>query len=263
MRWSRVIPPPKALSATVEHGWIALVPPTLANAAGSAPNRAWKIVPDLSPNRLVRRTHRGIHFSLVGARSRAADIDIGGRLWTAGVRPARGSLSVLTRVDAYELTDRGADPETLFGPAAGMLREALQEIDRPGRALESLFPFLARATPQRTADWRARALLSNPHGAPPSRVATLTPLVRGQPAIPPVRIRGPPGGFAQDGPPDPSPSGGAGKGACCRGAPVVRSRPGDRLLRRRPSEPGVHGSPGRGAGQWRSRGKKGALDNTR
>jgi AraC-like DNA-binding protein len=105
-----IVAPPADLSAIVEHFWIAHRPHL------SAPR--WRVVPDTSSHVIAMLTARArkreIRTVVVGARSRAADIDVSERVLTIGMRLRPGVLPILTNASAREFADRSVSMDDAF-----------------------------------------------------------------------------------------------------------------------------------------------------
>jgi AraC-like DNA-binding protein len=97
----QILAPPDDLRGLVEHVWIQ------PHSDGS---HDWRVVPDASAHLIapVVESSRGRHLRvrLVGPRSRAAAIDLRGRILTVGVRFRPGALSTLVCHPAVEFKDR-------------------------------------------------------------------------------------------------------------------------------------------------------------
>lgn len=168
LEWSTLAAPPESLVPWVEHCWVTWHP------RQSQPGPSWKIVPDLSAHLLVHDHGGERRVRLVGARSRAIDIDVGDRSWSVGVRLAPGALPRLTGLPATELTDTGAGPSVLWDRDGTELADRLQHAPGPREVLGLVTGFLARrlAAADRV-DWKARAAVGDHGDDPPPDVATL------------------------------------------------------------------------------------------
>jgi AraC-like DNA-binding protein len=107
-----IVGPPADLSAVIEHLWV--------QEGGHASASDWRVVPDLSPHLIAvvtaRDGTRAMRVALVGARSRAATVDVADRLVTVGLRLRPASLSRLTGASAREFADRSIAIDQVFGP---------------------------------------------------------------------------------------------------------------------------------------------------
>lgn len=169
MGWTEIVAPPPRLATWVEHAWITHLP---ADLTARASPEGWKVVPDLSPNVLVHRTHGGTSMRLIGPRTRAKDIDVRRRIWSVGIRLLPGSLPSLAGADACELTDSSCDPERYWGHQ-GTLRASLAEAPSARVALSRLLTHLGALPLDRPPDWRVR-ILTGARGQPaPDRVDSL------------------------------------------------------------------------------------------
>jgi AraC-like DNA-binding protein len=166
---SRIEVAPSSLDPWVEHGWTTELPRVLKARASS---RRWKVVPDLSPNLLVHRSRNGTSLRLVGARTRATEIDVSERIWTAGIRLRPGTLPGLVGADARELANTSCDPARYWGDL-DRLQDALSEARSAADALGLLFAFLEERPNIRGRDWRGRLLSGLPGQRPPDSVASL------------------------------------------------------------------------------------------
>lgn len=167
--YSQILAPPPSVATWVEHAWITRLPNEITAYPAS---RGWKVVPDLSPNLLVHRTHRGTSFRLVGPRTRATDIDVRDRVWSVGIRLRPGTLPALTQSDAHELTDSSSDPSRYWG-AQDAVREALNHATTAPEALDTLLHFLESLPKSGAPDWRARIVTGAPGQRVPDTVADL------------------------------------------------------------------------------------------
>ena len=120
--------PPPDLNALVEHVVVETYPPHA---------REWRIVPDLSPHFIVSIVNDGgvrrARAFLIGARSRAAVVDVSRRIVTVGVRLRPGAIPPLLGSSAADLTDRAV----LLGDAftGRMLPESEIGADTPPELL--------------------------------------------------------------------------------------------------------------------------------
>ena len=199
--------------------------------------RAWKVVPDLSPNLLVHRTRRGTSFRLVGPRTRATDIDVRDRLWSVGVRFRPGVLPALVRADAQELTNASCDPSPFWGPQ-DELCDSLRRAPSASVAASALVKFLEGLPGSKT-----------PTGGPHSGGNALRPRsgnrglaraqARRQPPHTPIGFTSGAGHDSENGSPHPTPLWRP-AGCLIQGRrSLVAYRPGRGLLRRRTPEPRV------------------------
>jgi AraC-like DNA-binding protein len=117
-------PPPPDLQRLVEHVAVYTYPPHA---------REWRIVPDLSPHLIVSVVDDGsgrrVRGAIVGARSRSTVVDVTRRVVTVGVRLRPGTLPLLLRGSAADLTDRSAPLADAFD--ARLLRDADIGADSP------------------------------------------------------------------------------------------------------------------------------------
>lgn len=132
----RLIPPPPALGAAVEHVFVQRHP----NASLGA--QPWRIVADDAPHLIGQSTPCGVRLVLVGARTTYADIDVSGRRLTVGVRLRPGALPALFGVPADALTDRSVALTDVLGRAPAEPYDALAATDAYA-AVRSLIAFLA------------------------------------------------------------------------------------------------------------------------
>ena len=123
---SRLVQPPAVLESFVEHFWVQRVP-----VAGFG--HSWRIVPDANPYLIFAVLRNGlgtarIRCTLVGPRSRFADMSMANRLFTCGARLHPGALPLLARFPASDFTDRSVPIAEVFGARGGSF------IDQPGEA---------------------------------------------------------------------------------------------------------------------------------
>jgi AraC-like DNA-binding protein len=158
-----VIAPPNDLAGVAEHLWI------------QGPHGAvteWRVVADASPHLIASVIDCGgtrrLHVGLVGARTRAAAIDVTSRVLTVGVRLKSGVLPSITGEPAHAFVDRSvlvddvvprsivadlqlgsdAPPRVLARELVRLLRRMSQEERSP------LIPDTARlATVRELAAW--------------------------------------------------------------------------------------------------------------
>ena len=163
----RLIPPPPALGAAVEHVFVQRHP----NASLGA--QAWRIVADDAPHLIGQNTPGGVRLMLVGARTTYADIDVSGRRLTVGVRLRPGALPALFGVPAHELTDRSVPLADVLGRASAELYDALAAADadaavrsliaslddrtREGQSIDARITTLVRTATRRPATVRDAA----------------------------------------------------------------------------------------------------------
>jgi AraC-like DNA-binding protein len=105
-----IVAPPADLSAVIEHFWIAQRTDTSVSD--------WRVVPDTSSHVIAmvmaRAQKREIRTVVVGARSRAADIDVSERVMAIGMRLRQGVLPILTNASAREFVDRSVSVDEVF-----------------------------------------------------------------------------------------------------------------------------------------------------
>jgi AraC-like DNA-binding protein len=129
---------PRSSHPLVEHFWI--------QRWTGAP-ATWRVVPDTRPHLIFHlgyvhgRERSACH--LVGARSRFADVDLGGRRLTIGARLRPGALPLLAGRPAFEITDSVLPLEAVAGREGRELlgRMAATDVDA---ALAALTTFLGR-----------------------------------------------------------------------------------------------------------------------
>jgi AraC-like DNA-binding protein len=104
-----LMPPPSDLQWLVEHIWVQ-------GSHGEVTD--WRVVADVSPHLITSVTEstrgRGIQVALVGARTRAAVVDVTNRVLTVGVRLKPGVVPGLTGASAREFVDRGEALSNVF-----------------------------------------------------------------------------------------------------------------------------------------------------
>lgn len=151
-------PPPSALAPWVVETW----------RNGSVGGRRWLIVADDAPHLIYSETEaRGggttrLRLTLVGARSRAIEVDHSARRFTVGVRLRAGALRPLFGVSGMELRDRSVSLELLPGTAG----RAMEWLERTAEARDAapllgLLEGLAAAARERhgpAPDWRVGQL---------------------------------------------------------------------------------------------------------
>jgi AraC-like DNA-binding protein len=140
-----IVAPPADLAGMLEHSWVAHRTDALASA--------WRVVPDSSPHLIAmvtaRAQRRAIRVVVVGARSRAADIDVRDRILTVGLRLRHGALPILTKASAREFVDRAFPVEDVF--ATSVLRDLELGADAPASLILQQLIQLARRTCRRGA----------------------------------------------------------------------------------------------------------------
>ena len=138
---SNITPPDPALKGFVEHFWVQHA------AAPKDCQTAWRIVPDMSPQIIVVVSHgtgrlESLRCAVVGARSRFADVSLENRVFTVGARLHPGALPLLTRLPAWDFTDRSVSIEDALGVRGKLLIERLGEQRSAAQALHVLAQFL-------------------------------------------------------------------------------------------------------------------------
>jgi AraC-like DNA-binding protein len=136
----QLLSPSPGLEPFVEHFWVERGPVDVLG-------RAWRIVPDTCPHLIFVVSKSGSQncrpsCTLVGARSRFADISTDGRTFTCGARLRPGTLPLLTRLPAWDFTDRGASSEEVFGTEGRTLLEQLADLGPPVQVLGVMAQFL-------------------------------------------------------------------------------------------------------------------------
>jgi AraC-like DNA-binding protein len=139
---SRLVQPPAGLKCFVEHFWVQ-------NVSLDEFRRAWRIVPDASPYLILVVLRNGagstrIRCSLVGPRSRFADVSVADRIFTCGARLHPGALPLLTRLPASDFTDRSVPIPEVFGARSGSLMNQLGEATSASCGLGIMADFLSR-----------------------------------------------------------------------------------------------------------------------
>lgn len=129
VREVELLAPPDDLVDCVEHAWI--------QQARYTSGRDWRVVADASPH-LIATVHeatgtRSMRVVVVGARARAAAIDVGNRLLTVGLRFRPGTLPLLTQASAREFVDRATGIGDAF--AAPVLRDLELGADAPAAVI--------------------------------------------------------------------------------------------------------------------------------
>jgi AraC-like DNA-binding protein len=109
---AELLSPPRDLRWLVEHIWIQ-------GSHGEVTD--WRVVADVSPYLIASVTEsttgRGIQVALVGARTRAAVVDVTNRVLTVGVRLKPGVVPGVTGASAREFVDRGIAVKNVFADA--------------------------------------------------------------------------------------------------------------------------------------------------
>lgn len=104
-----LLAPPQDLETSVEHMWIQ---------GGHGTVTTWRVVADTSPYVIASVAEsagsRCIRVEFIGARTRAADVDVTNRVLTVGVRLRVGVLPALTGASAREFVDRAVRVENVF-----------------------------------------------------------------------------------------------------------------------------------------------------
>lgn len=107
-----LLSPPPDLQWLVEHIWIQ-------GSHGDITD--WCVVADVSSHLITSVTEsttgRGIQVAFVGARTRAAIVDVKNRVLTVGVRLKPGVVPGLTGASAMEFVDRGVPVQSVFSHA--------------------------------------------------------------------------------------------------------------------------------------------------
>lgn len=137
---ARIIAPSPMQLPWADHFWTQH---TEAAPAG----HSWRVIPELNPHLIFAVTRAGSRLqarcSLVGARSRFADVVMDKRVMTYGVCLRPDALPHLTRLPSSDFTDRSIPVEAVFGARGRSLLERLSEA-APGRGvLDTLAAFLA------------------------------------------------------------------------------------------------------------------------
>lgn len=109
--------------------------------------RAWRVVPELNPHLIFTLAPAGsrqpVRCSLVGPRSRFADVVMANRVMTYGVCLRPGALPQLTRLPSSDFTDHAIPIEAVFGARGRSLMERLAEPASQRGILDTLAAFLA------------------------------------------------------------------------------------------------------------------------
>lgn len=153
---ARFVRPARTLEPLVEHFWMQQVS---ANSDGPA----WRIVPDANPYLIFVFSRENPRCNVIGARSRFADVTMGNRIVTCGVRLRPGALPLLTRFPASDFTDHGVPIELVFGARGGSLMERLRESRSAFAALRVISDFLDR-------EWSGRSYAARLPLGPYARV---------------------------------------------------------------------------------------------
>lgn len=139
---STLIPANDSLKGFVEHFFIQDAPTAAERLT------AWRIVPDASPHIIVTAQQQtsfleNIRCVVVGARSRFLDTSLVNRGITFGLRLHPGTLPLLTRLPAWDFSDRGAAVEDIFGARGRALVEQVASQRTIAEALRVLAEFFA------------------------------------------------------------------------------------------------------------------------
>lgn len=148
-----------------------------ASAHGEG-TRHWKIVADdcayLVLSQWDSPRGRAVRLAVVGARSRAIEVDLSRRRRTALLRLRPGALPVVTGVPGTELVDRSVSWHDATGDGASLDRFAAPWEQGDRRALLGLLGLVRdriRRADLRQPDWRLRALLASESEAAPVTTA--------------------------------------------------------------------------------------------
>jgi AraC-like DNA-binding protein len=136
---ARLFQPEPACEPFVEHFW--------TQQSDSTPiGRTWRIIPELNANLIFVVSREGSRLqarcTLVGPRSRFADVAMDNRIVTCGARLRPGALPHLTGLPSSDFTDQSVPVEAVFGARGGLLIEQLSELRSFPRALDILANFL-------------------------------------------------------------------------------------------------------------------------
>lgn len=139
-REASFLAPLPAQASFIEHFW--------TQQSGSSPaGRSWRLIPDANPYLIFvvsRRDSRVLgRCSLIGPRSRFADVAMADRILTCGARLRPGALPMLTRFPASDFTDRSVPVEDVFGAHGKALLERLGESSSPMPAIGIISHFLS------------------------------------------------------------------------------------------------------------------------
>jgi AraC-like DNA-binding protein len=133
----RLIAPPPG-HPLIEHLWIQW---------WTGASAVWRIVPDTHPHVIFNATmiHGRVRTvcHVVGARSRFADVSLGGRLLTIGARLRPGALPAVLGRPAHEFTDGAVPIEAIAGRAGRHLLARMSAAPATG-AVAALAAFLDR-----------------------------------------------------------------------------------------------------------------------
>jgi AraC-like DNA-binding protein len=155
-----LVAPPRDLAGLVDHLWIQ---------GDHGAETEWRVVADASPHLIACVTESGtgrrLGVGLIGARTRAASVDVTGRLLTVGVRLKAGVLSAITGESARAFVDRSVALEDVFPRA--VLSDLELGSDSPPRVIALALVCLLRRLPRE----RARPL-----AADTARMATVRDL---------------------------------------------------------------------------------------
>jgi AraC-like DNA-binding protein len=157
---SRISPPGPALKGFVEHFWVQHAP------APKACQVPWRIVPDMNPHIIVAVSHgkerpESVRCTVVGARSRFADISLANRVLTLGVQLQPGALSLLARLPASDFTDRSVSIAEVLGARGKLLIERLAEQGSVTQTLHVLDQFLGNEFGSRRTSHELDALVTD------------------------------------------------------------------------------------------------------
>lgn len=137
---SKLFSPSRCLAPFVEHFWVHQ---TLSGPIG----RSWRVIPEANPNLIFVVSCSDdepirTRCCLVGPRSRFADVAMANRILTCGARLRPGALPPLTRLPAWNFTDRSVYVEEVFGERGRSLMNRLNEFRSSNQALGVLADFL-------------------------------------------------------------------------------------------------------------------------
>jgi AraC-like DNA-binding protein len=139
---SKLFLPSRNLAPFVEHFWVQ-------QALSGPIGHSWRVIPEANPNLIfaVSRADSGCirtRCCLVGPRSRFADVAMANRILTCGARLRPGVLPLLTRLPAWDFTDRSAHAEEVFGVRGRSLMNRLNECSASIQVVGALAVFLSR-----------------------------------------------------------------------------------------------------------------------
>ena len=150
------------LDWAIEHTWVQW--PAVLNRSPHlhVALQRWRILPDASPHLVMSRARHALgqtrdRISVVGPRSRFAELDQTPRLFSVGVRLRPGVLPPLAGVDASTWRDRACDATSVFGSSAERLRRRVAGEESPEQIRRHLVAFVARGLKDASRDWRVRA----------------------------------------------------------------------------------------------------------